>query len=328
MVITRTPVRLSFFGGGTDYYEYFSRCGGAVLGTTIDKYSYLSVNRLSDFFDHTFRVTYSKCEITGSVDEILHPSVRETLRHLGLQKKREIHYFADLPAKTGLGSSSAFTVGLLNALSTLEGKSLTKAELAEQAIHIERERIGENVGFQDQYHAAYGGLNLIRFAKDKREVFPLRIMPSPREEISRCTMLFFTGLTRFASDVLREQVEKTRNTDNDAFLAQMHRMVDQGAAVLENDFSLSAFGHLLHASWELKKQLSRAISNPEIDRSYQRALDAGALGGKLAGAGSGGFLMLIVPLERQAAVRQALVGLKEVEFEFEKEGSTVVYKQE
>jgi D-glycero-alpha-D-manno-heptose-7-phosphate kinase len=328
MVITRTPVRLSFFGGGTDYYEYFSRQEGAVLGTTINKYAYLSVNRLSDFFDYNFRITYSKCEITNSVDEILHPSVRETMRHLGLDRKLEVHYFADLPAKTGLGSSSSFTVGLLHALSALQGKTVTKAGLAEEAILIEREKIRENVGFQDQYHAAFGGLNIIRFSRDQRTVTPVRLAEGTRRELSRSTLLFFTGLTRFASEVVKEQVEKTKKTENDAYLSQMLQMVDEGAAILENSFSLAAFGGLLHRSWELKKQLSRSITNQEINAYYAAALQAGAFGGKLAGAGSGGFLMLIVPPDKQPSVRQALRNLKEVEFEFEQEGSRVVYTQE
>lgn len=325
MVISRTPVRISFLGGGTDYPDYYKREKGAVLGTTIDKYLYIAVYYLSDYFDHKIRLAYSKVEHTNQLDEIEHPSIRECLRFMGIKSNIEIHYFADLPARTGLGSSSSFTVGLLNALYAFKGQMVSKERLAEDAIHIEQNCIGERVGSQDQYHAAMGGLNIIRFRRDGIKVYPLIIGPELERELEDSIMMFYTGIQRYAHEVLKEQIEKTREKKNDEYLKALHDMVEEGCDVLTKDGSIQKFGELMHKSWELKKHLSNAISNEQIDMAYQQAISAGAWGGKLAGAGGGGFLALLVPREKQENVRNSLKAIQEVTFRFEKEGSKIIY---
>jgi len=328
VIISRTPVRLSFFGGGTDYREYFKEHGGAVLGTTIDKYVYVSVNRLSEFFEYKIRVGYSKAELVNRVEEIVHPSVRETLKFMGASGNLDIHIFADLPARTGLGSSSSFTVGFLNALYALEGKIVTKQRLAEEAICIEQEMIRETVGCQDQFHAAYGGLNVIEFRNEGILVRPVVISPGKYARLDDSLMVFFTGLTRFASEVAREQVENTSSRRLDGFLVRMHRMVFDAEKIISEESPedmVRGLGELLDEGWELKKQLSGNISNPFIDDIYEKAKSAGAYGGKLGGAGGGGFFFLLVPEAKRDAVREALKGLLEVKFRFESEGSKIIY---
>ena len=325
MVISRTPVRYSFLGGGTDYPNYYNRAKGAVVGTTIDKYVYLTVNSLSSFFDYSIRVTYSKAELVHSVDEIEHPSVRECLRFMGIYSNIEIHCFADLPARTGLGSSSSFTVGLLNALYAFKGQMVSKERLAEEAIHVEQNLIGERVGSQDQYHAAFGGLNIIRFNKEGIKINPLIIDPEIEKELEASTMMFYTGITRYSHEILKEQTEKTRKKQNDRYLEELYDLVEEGCKALTNDTSIKKFGEVMHEGWELKKKLSDAITNEQIDAAYQQARSDGAWGGKLAGAGGGGFLFLIVPKERQDKVRGSLKAFQEVQFRFEKEGSKIIY---
>lgn len=330
MVISRTPVRISFFGGGTDYREHYLLNGGAVIGATINKYVYVSLNRLSSFFEYKIRVGYSKSELVNSVDEIVHPSVRECLRYKGIDGNLDIHIFADLPARTGLGSSSAFTVGFLHALCALEGKLAPKEKLAIDALHIEQDMIKENVGSQDQVHAAYGGLNVIEFGPERFSVKPLIISKSKRRLLEDSTMIFYTGQTRYANDILKEQVERTRSRNNDTFLKKMHEMVYDAINTIsnENDEHLvMSLGLMLDESWRLKKSLSGQVSNSLIDDAYDRAVKAGAYGGKISGAGGGGFLMLLADPSRQGAVRGALGNLLEVKFKFEDAGSSIIYLQ-
>ena len=321
-------MRISFLGGGTDYREYFERKGGAVLGTTIDKYTYISVNRLSNFFEYKIRVGYSKAELVNNVEDIIHPSVRETLKFKKVNGNLDIHIFADLPAKTGLGSSSSFTVGFLNALCALEGKIASKQQLAEEAVYIEQQLIRENVGCQDQFHAAYGGLNIIEFSKSKISVRPVIISKEKYDFMSESLMVFYTGLTRFASDIVEEQIENTKTCSKDKYLERMQRMVFEAEQIISDEQPenmIKCLGELLHESWNLKKCLSSRITNSVIDEVYDKAIKAGAYGGKLAGAGGGGFLFALVPKERQQSVRGALKDLLEVSFKFENEGSKIIY---
>lgn len=328
MIISRTPVRLSFFGGGTDYREYFESNGGAVMGTTIDKFVFISVNRLSEFFEYKVRVGYSKSELVNRVEEIVHPSVRETLKYKNVPGHLDIHIFADLPARTGLGSSSSFTVGFLHALYALEGKVVSKQRLAEEAIHIEQERIGENVGCQDQAHAAFGGLNVIEFDRKGLSVRPVVITKEKYEALESSLLVFYTGLSRFASEIAGEQIENTRKKVLDRYLDRMRRMVHDAETVIsaeEPPGMVRTLGEMLDEGWALKKRLSGRITNDFIDGVYEKAGKAGAYGGKLAGAGGGGFLFLLVPEDRKPAVRSAMGGLLEVKFRFESEGSKIIY---
>lgn len=330
MIISRTPVRISLFGGGTDYREYYSNGSGAVIGTTINKYVYVSINRLSDFFEYKIRVGYSKSELVNSVDQIVHPSVRECLRHKNVEGNLDIHIFADLPARTGLGSSSAFTVGFLHALYALEGKVATKERLATDALHVEQNMIQENVGSQDQIHASYGGLNVIEFGPDKFRVRPLIISGRKRQLLEDSIMIFYTSQTRYANEILKEQVERTRSRDNDAYLKKMHDMVYEAIDVISNENEesfIKSLGMMLDKSWRLKKSLSSQVSNTLIDDAYELALRAGAYGGKVAGAGGGGFLMMIVEPIKQEDVRKALATYLEVKFKFDTSGSTIIYHQ-
>lgn len=331
MIISKTPLRLSFFGGGTDYPVYFNEAKGAVLGTTINKYIYISVNRLSEFFDHRIRVGYSRAELVKHVDEIMHPSVRETLKFLEMDGNLDIHIFADLPAQTGLGSSSAFTVGLLNALHALEKKEVTKHQRALDAIHIEQNLIKEHVGSQDQMHAAHGGLNIFEFSKDGIVVRPVSITKEKLALLDKSFLVFYTGLTRFAPEILTEQIEKTKSGTSDTHLRAMYKMVFDAENIIAHEepkAMIRKLGALLDEAWRLKKSLSTKISNDHIDQMYTRAMAAGAYGGKLAGAGSGGFLFFLVPPEKQAAVRKALGSFLEVDFSFTKEGSQIIHVDE
>ncbi len=328
MIISRTPVRLSFFGGGTDYREYFERAGGAVLGTTVDKYVYVSVNRLSEFFEYKIRVGYSRAELVKEVAEIVHPSVRETLKFMKIDGHLDIHIFSDLPARTGLGSSSSFTVGLLNALHALSGRTASKQQLADEAIYVEQQLIRERVGCQDQVHAAYGGLNVIEFDRHGLRQRPVAISAEKKELWNRSLLVFYTGLTRYADEILEEQITNTRLRAKDSDLHRMRQMVYEAEKIIAGEppaAMVEALGELLDENWRHKKELSSRVSNAAIDEAYDRAIGAGAYGGKLAGAGSGGFLFFLVPPERQAAVRQALQ-LLEVKLKFVDEGSTIIYR--
>jgi len=324
VIITRTPFRVSFFGGGTDYPAWYQRHGGAVLATTINKYCYISCRYLPPFFDHKFRVVYSKIEDRKNIDEIVHPPVREALRYLSFDKGVEIHHDGDLPARSGLGSSSSFTVGLLNALYALKGVMVDKSELARKAIHIEQERIKETVGSQDQTLAAYGGLNRIDFQRNGEiNVQPLTLHPDRIKELNAHLMLFFTGISRTASEVvgeyLNEMIAKERQ------LERTGEMVDEALAILRDGGDLARFGRLLHESWKLKRSLSAKISTSYVDQVYEAGIEAGATGGKLIGAGGGGFVMLFVPPANQPAVMQRLRKLVHVPIKFEFSGSRIIF---
>lgn len=331
MIISRTPVRISFFGGGTDYPAYYSRHKGAVLGCTIDKYTYISVNILSDFFEHKIRVGYSKVELVRKAEEIEHPSVRECLKFSKVENNLDIHIFSDLPAKTGLGSSSSFTVGFLNALYALKGLKVSKQKLAEEACFIEQNLIKENVGSQDQFHSAFGGLNVMEFSQNHIRVRPLIISSEKLALLESSLMIFYTGLTRFASDIVKEQIEKTKSMSNDNYLKSMYEMVLEAEDIFSNAHQgqmVEQIGILLDKSWNLKKKLSSRITNELIDRAYEDAKVSGAFGGKLCGAGSGGFLALLAPLEKQAAIRKKLSNFLEVKFSFEHDGSSIIYMKD
>ncbi len=331
IIISRTPVRISLFGGGTDYPEFYKRGQGAVLGTTIDKYTHVSISTPGNYFDHKIRLNYSKTELVKDPIEIEHPSVRECLRFKGYNQNLDIHIFSDLPAKTGLGSSSSFTVGFLNALYALMGQRVSKQRLAEEACHIEQHLIQENVGSQDQFHAAHGGLNIIEFSSSNIQIRPVVTAQEKIAEIQQHLMMFYTGLTRHASEILKEQMQKTENRSNDGYLKRMFDMVYEAEALLihePRDCVAKAIGRLLDEGWSLKKQLSSKISNPIIDEAYAAAKQAGAYGGKLCGAGSGGFLALLVPPENQDAVRSALHNMLAVPVRFEDVGSTIIYMKD
>ncbi|MCH9609797.1 MAG: D-glycero-alpha-D-manno-heptose 7-phosphate kinase [Chlamydiales bacterium] len=332
LIISRTPVRISFFGGGTDYPSYFLEHQGAVLGTTIDQYTYISVKTFeSSFFDHNIRIAYSRTELVKALDQIQHPSIRETLRFREKEGNLDIHIFSDLPARTGLGSSSSFTVGFLNALYAIEGEQISKQQLAEEACHIEQNLIKENVGSQDQFHTAFGGFNLIEFKPSGNEVRPLILTNTKKQMLQDHLLVFFTGITRFANEVVKEQLENTKKRLNDHHLQQMYDLVFKAEQILVHEPTGSmaqGFGELVHENWLLKKQLSNKVTNPQIDMAYDAAYRAGAYGGKLCGAGNGGFLALFVPPEKHASVRNALKELQEVSFKFEDSGSSIVYMKD
>jgi len=324
MIISKTPFRISFFGGGTDYPVWYRENQGAVLSTAIDKYCYITIRYLPPFFPHKHRIVYSKIEMVNDINEILHPAVRATLQFLNIDKGIEIHHDGDLPAKTGLGSSSSFTVGLLNSLYALKGVIPSKLQLAKEAIHIERDILKENVGAQDQVAAAFGGFNKINFnGKDEIKIEPITIGKERIKRLENHLMLFFTGFSRTASDIAKSQIENTPNKKRE--LSLMYQMVDEAIKILNEKGDIKDFGKLLHEAWLLKKSLTDKISTPEIDNIYEKALQAGALGGKLLGAGGGGFMVLFVPPENQPGVREKLKNLLEVKFHFENEGSKIIY---
>ncbi len=324
MIISRTPFRISFFGGGTDYPSWYRAHGGAVLATTIDKYCYLTCRRLPPFFEHRFRIVYSQMENRQTVADIVHPGVRETLRHLGIDEGLEIHHDADLPARSGLGSSSSFTVGLLHALYGLTGRMPSKRQLAAEAIHIEQDLIGDTVGAQDQVLAAHGGLNHVRFLPSGEiAVEPLTLSPARIAELDDHLMLFYTGIQRTASTVAQTYVRDVESKERQ--LRALGLLVDRGIAVLGGGDDITAFGALLHEAWQVKRGLSASVSTPHIEDIYEAARSAGAVGGKLLGAGGGGFMVFFVPPDRQPTVRQALRGLIHVPFHFESSGSQIVF---
>jgi len=324
MIISQTPVRISFFGGGSDFLEHFSRCGGAVLSTTIDKYCYSTVGYLSEFFDYRIKISYSRTELVSNVSEIEHPAVRACLQHVGMDSNIEINYFSDLPARTGLGTSSSFMVGLLNAIYAYLGKRVPPRRLAEEAVEVERNLIGENVGFQDQYAAAFGGFNYIRFSgQDEVRVEGVVCPPAVLEELAGCLLLFYTGIQRYSEDIQKRHV--SRIEENTAVLEEMKEMADRGRKILESGSSLGDFGRLMDLAWSRKKALGTGVSNEKIDRLYSAALAAGALGGKLLGAGGGGFLLFYAEPKDQGRVREALSSLLEVPFRFETDGAQIIF---
>lgn len=324
MIISKTPFRISFFGGGTDYPVWYEKNGGAVLSTTIDKYCYITVRYLPPFFKHKHRIVYSLVENVSSAKEIRHPVVRVLMEAFKVNKGLEIHHDGDLPARTGLGSSSAFTVGMLNALHALKGKIVSKADLAKEAIRIERDVLKENVGSQDQVAVAYGGFKKIIFHNDHSfRVEPMTLQKRRIEELQAHLMLVFTGLSRFASEIAADQIKNTKHKKKE--LTIMHELVDESVGILNSNKDLVEFGRLLHEAWLIKKSLSDRVSNPTIDGFYERALSCGAVGGKLLGAGGGGFMLLFVPPENRQKVARGLKDLLEVKFKFESQGSQIIY---
>lgn len=327
MIITRTPYRISFFGGGTDFPAWYREHGGAVLAATIDKYCYISCRYLPPFFEHKHRVVYSLIENVKTIGEIKHPAVRAVLEHHGCERGLEIHHDGDLPARSGLGTSSSFTVGLLHALSALEGKYISKEALASKAIYMEQDVIREHVGSQDQISAAFGGCNRVEFRQN--DTFQVSSIVLPRErlnEFESCLMLFFTGFSRIASDIEKSKIESLKQHEAD--LRRMRQMVDEGVEILQaSHVGLSNFGKLLDEAWKYKRRLSDKVSTQEIDEIYERALEAGAIGGKILGAGGGGFLLLFAMPDRHRAIKESLRNLVHVPFHFENSGSRVVLYQ-
>jgi len=324
MIISRTPFRISFFGGGTDYPVWYKKNGGAVLCTTINKYCYITCRYLPPFFEHKHRIIYSQMEQAKDIDEIRHPCVREALRFTGITEGVEIHHDGDLPARTGLGSSSSFAVGLLHSLYALKGIMPSKMQLAKDAIHIEQNMIKENVGSQDQVSTAFGGFRRIDFSGEHHiELRPVTIKSERLEQLQDCLMLFFSGLSRTASEIAGEQIKQTPKKKRE--LAEMHRMVDEAMNILSGDGDLVEFGKLLHESWQLKRSLTDKISTPYIDYVYDTATRAGATGGKLLGAGGAGFIIFFVKPELQPEVTESLKGLLHVPFRFENSGSQIIF---
>lgn len=327
MIITRTPFRISFFGGGTDYPAWYKEHGGVVLATTIDKYCYITCRYLPPFFEHKHRIVYSAIENVQHVDEIVHPAVRAILGWKGCDKGLEIHHDGDLPSRSGLGSSSSFTVGLIHALKALNGKYITKEELAKNAIHIEQNIIGENVGSQDQVSAAFGGFNRIEFKhNDTFNVTPIILAKDRLHELQSHLMLCFTGFSRIASEIAKSKIENFKSREVE--LKLMKDMVDEAIQILQDTRTpIDEFGELLHQSWLYKRSLSDKVSTPEIDFIYDEAMRAGATGGKILGAGGGGFLLLFVKPSLQPQVYERLKHLIHVPFEFEDSGSRIVLYQ-
>jgi D-glycero-alpha-D-manno-heptose-7-phosphate kinase len=325
MIISRTPFRISFFGGGTDYPVWFNENDGAVLSVTIDKYCYITCRYLPPFFDYKHRLVYSQREEVDQIDQIDHPSVRECLRFIGLDNGVEIHHDGDLPARTGLGSSSSFTVGLLNALYALKGVMVSKKQLAFDAIHVEQDMIKENVGSQDQMIASFGGLNKISFSKNNNiQVQPITIDSRRLELFQSHLMLFFTGFSRKASDIACEQIKQTPQRKNE--LKRIHETVEEAINILNDDRTdIEKMGELLDESWKIKRMLTDKISTPEIDQIYEAAKSAGAVGGKLLGAGGGGFVLLFAHYKQQQKIRDKLKHLLHVPFRFDNTGSQIVY---
>ena len=324
MIITRTPFRISFFGGGTDYPGWYREHGGAVLATSIDKYCYLTCRYLPPFFEHRIRVVYSRIEDCNSLDEIEHPSVRETLRFLDVQRGVEIHHDGDLPARSGMGSSSAFTVGVLHAMYALKGRMPSKHQLAMESIKLEQEILQETVGSQDQVTAAYGGFNHIAFhPSGEISVRPMVLPLARQKELSSHLMLFYTGIRRTAAQVAETYVPSLHSKRRQ--LRILRDMVEEATSILSGPGDICAFGDLMHEAWQAKRAMSEKISSTEIDDMYDTARAAGALGGKITGAGGGGFLLLFAPPRHHTHIREKLDGLLHVPFDFETSGSQVIF---
>ncbi|MBR5826303.1 MAG: kinase [Clostridia bacterium] len=321
MLITRAPFRISFFGGGTDYQEYFSAYGGSVLSTTIDKYCYVSMRHLPPFFEHKNQFTYSKIERFNNAEDVEHPLVRAALNYVSTDKI-QIAYDADLPACSGIGSSSAFAVSLLQGLYALNGKYPDKMQLAKEAIYLEREYLKEAGGVQDQLAAAFGGFNVMHFDSSGYRIEPLDISVENKEKLNRNLLLAFTGFTHFSGEIATEQQKNIPSTI--AQLDEMKRLVDEGASLLRSG-NTDSFGELLDYTWSLKRSLSKCITNEKIDDLYEKAKEYGAMGGKLIGAGGGGFMLLYVPEEKQSFLKEKLPELQYIPFRFESCGTEIIY---
>lgn len=321
MIITQVPFRMSFFGGGTDFPSFYNKYGGKVISTTIDKYCYVHVRHLPPFFDYNNEITYSVQEHVKKVEDIKHPAVREAMKYLDMHDL-VLTYDGDLPARSGLGTSSSFAVAMLMSFYALKGKYVDKKRLAEEAIYLERELCAESGGVQDQIAAAYGGLNKISFSESGFEVNPIVISNTRKKLLNNNLMMFFTGFSRFSSDIQTKHEAAIQGREQQ--LLEMMHLVGQAGAILTNG-DLNEFGRLLDYTWRLKRGFNAAVSTDTIDSFYETAKKAGALGGKLLGAGGGGFLLLYVPQDRQQSVSQALSALKEIPFKFENSGARILY---
>ena len=328
MIISKTPYRVSFFGGGTDYPQWYLKEGGAVLSTTINKYCYITCRILPSFYEVKYRIVWSHIETVSTISEILHPAVREGLKYLGFNNDVgvEIHHYGDLPARAGMGSSSSFVVGFFKALLALKGQTVKKQELAHMAIEFEQTVLKENVGSQDQTAVAYGGLNVIHFYRGGEiRVYPLEISPERIAELESNLMLLYTGTKRLSSDIAGDFVANF--SKKDSVLKEMRGMVDQAVSILTGDRSINEFGVLLGKAWELKRSISDKVSSVIVDRIYDTAVSNGAIGGKLLGAGSSGFMLLFVPPEKQQSIKDALPTYLHIPFKFENKGSIMLYNE-
>ena len=324
MVISRTPFRVSFFGGGTDYPSWYQEHGGAVLATTIDKYCYLTCRYLPPFFPHRFRIVWSKIEVCQSIDEILHPAVREALRYFGIDSGLSIHHEGDLPARSGIGSSSAFTVGIMHALYALQGQMVSKLKLARESIYLEQEILKETVGSQDQTSASYGGLNHITFSQNGEiTVQTLTIKNERAQDLNDHLMLFYTGIERTAADIAQSYVPEIQSKSRQLNL--ISEMVDEGIAILNSDESLINFGKLLDDAWKAKRSMSVQVTNTVINQLYDSVISAGAIGGKITGAGGGGFFLVFAEPHNHKKIRGKLNKLIHVPFVFEYSGSQIIF---
>lgn len=324
MIISRTPFRISFFGGGTDYPAWFRENGGSVLSTTINKYCHISCRHLPPFFANKHRIVWSQIESVSAIDEIKHPSVRECMRFLDVKEGLEVHHDGDLPARAGLGSSSSFTVGMLHALRGLQGRMPDKKQLATDAIHVEQKLIQENVGCQDQIAVAFGGFNRIDFhPSGDFSIFKVILTPERLETLQDHLLLVFTGVSRTASDIAGDKIKAV--VDKKSEFAAMQNMVGEASTILGGAGPLDEFGKLLHESWQLKRSLTPKVTTDHIDDIYARARKAGAIGGKLLGAGGGGFMLFFAAPERHAAIKQALGDFLHVPFRFETSGSHIIF---
>lgn len=329
LITSRTPLRVSFFGGGTDYPEYFKRHPGAVVGMAIDKYVYISVLRLATFLQYKYRLSYSRIEAETEIDKIQHPVVRALLQHYEIQDALDINIIADMPASSGLGSSSAFTVGLINLISSLRGEPLTKLDLGLKAIFVERELLQERVGIQDQLHAAYGGMNRFDFIGGRIRISPVQMTSQCQRHFVSSLVMLYTGITRYASENVKEQVEATREQKVDRELSELLELTTQAVNVLEGenpDVLVRDFGAMMHEGWMIKRKLSSRVSTPEIDELYDKARAGGALGGKLCGAGGGGFLLMVVPPELRERFVAALAPTVVIPVGLDTHGSTIIYE--
>ena len=327
LITSRTPLRISFFGGGTDYPEYFERHPGAVVGMAIDRYIYISALKLSSFISYKYRVSYSRLETVDSHDKILHPVVREVLREYRIEEGLDINVLSDLPANSGLGSSSAFTVGFINLITTLRGLRLSKIDLGRAAIRIEHDVLQERVGVQDQLHAAFGGMNRFDFVDARIRITPVQMTAECQTRLLQSMVLVYTGAIRNASMVLEHQIEATRESKIDRELSHLMALTTQAVGILEGsdpESMIDNFGTMLHDGWMTKRRLSPMISSPAIDALYERACTAGAVGGKLCGAGSGGFLLMVVPADNMTKFREAMQGEHLVSVGLDTQGSSIL----
>lgn len=324
MIITRTPFRMSFFGGGTDVESFFKEYGGAVLSTTFDKYCYVTVRHLPRFFNYTSELSYAKTERVSNINDIQHPAIRNAMKMLDMHEIRLV-YEADLPARSGLGTSSSFAVGMLNAFYALKGKYVDKKKLADDAIYLERTLCNEEGGWQDQIAASYGGFNKIIFKQDGNyDVYPLIIHPTRKKELCENLVMFFTGFTRFSSEIQRNNMGVTKKKTH--LLLEMLQLVDEAEKILvDKNVKLDEFGRLLDYTWNLKKKTGPAISTSNIDELYRIGMQAGALGGKLLGAGGGGFLLFYVQPEYKTNLLKSMSHLLHVPFKFEESGVRIIH---